>query len=562
MEDYLSTVAGLDAKQVAEQKQIDTLTANMRPLAETSQGQFALQDLLANQSAPKTERAAAAQALNPAFKASIGAHGELSFSAAPGASLGYTLPDPMRQEQQTLFGKVATGAQGDMVANFDQTFRTLQSATDIVEVENTYAQLNSSASNFIASKEMEIRNRVRTSLGVPQLEAQIVADKQLDTDFYNKEFGTGYQGPTDESMANLQLLRNETAKVDDMVTKELSTNQEVVALRSRMQGVESLISQKRSISGNAMAATSKDIGASVLPERVESAALALGVDPANPQAAAEIRAQLATGNGPAVKAEELAAKSAIQLVAEASMDTPTAKQAVNVLNSQFANPAEVDYIVTQVKNFDLIYGNTLTNDERAKMTPAATTIGGDAKRAEAAAIQAMKVTYVMDKYQAKRTDEFSTGISKVGQQGGWETPTDPLLVEIPKVVNDIKTAHPDTPLDVSRLAAGMNWSTNRDAKQMALANYVYTMALKEPNNKALGMPSGYHSPEAISKVIGTQIVIATNRLSRSGLQGARATNWIPPAPSVSGPVSTVSESPRRTGYEQPIGVTTESSGRK
>lgn len=35
---------------------------------------------------------------------------------------------------------------------------------------------------------MEIRNRVRTSLGVPQLEAQIVSDKQLDTDFYNKEF--------------------------------------------------------------------------------------------------------------------------------------------------------------------------------------------------------------------------------------------------------------------------------------------------------------------------------------------------------------------------------------
>lgn len=521
MEDYLSTVAGLDAKQVAEQKQIDTLTSSMRPLAETSQGQFALQDLLANQSAPKTERAAAAQALNPAFKASIGAHGELSFSAAPGASLGYTLPEPVRQEQQTLFGKVATGAQGDMVANFDQTFRTLQSATDIVEVENTYAQLNASASNFIASKEMEIRNRVRTSLGVTQLESQIVSDKQLDTDFYNRELGTGYQGPTKESAANLDLLRNETAKVDEMVAKELSTNQEVVALRSRMQGVESLISQKRSISGNAMAASSKDIGASVLPERVESAALALGVDPANPQAAAEIRAQLATGNGPAVKAEELASKSAIQLVAEASMDTPTAKQAVNVLNSKFANPADVDYIVTQVKNFDLIYGNTLTEGERAKMTPAATTIGVDAKRAEAAAIQAMKVTYVMDKYQANRTDEFSTGISKVGETGGWETPTDPILAEVPMVVNDIKTAHPDTPVDVSKLASRMDWSTNRAAKQKALANYVYTMALKEPNNKALGMPSGYHSPEAVEQIIQTQVVLATTRPTKELMLSGR-----------------------------------------
>ena len=518
MEDYLSTVAGLDAKQVAEQKQIDTLTSSMRPLAETSQGQFALQDLLANQSAPKTERAAAAQALNPAFKASIGAHGELSFSAAPGASLGYTLPEPVRQEQQTLFGKVATGAQGDMVANFDQTFRTLQSATDIVEVENTYAQLNASASNFIASKEMEIRNRVRTSLGVPQLESQIVSDKQLDTDFYNKEFGTGYQGPTDESMANLQLLRNETAKVDEMVAKELSTNPEVVALRSRMQGVESLISQKRSISGNTMAASSKDIGASVLPERVESAALALGVDPANPQAAAEIRAQLATGNGPAVKAEQLAAMSSIQLISVASSDTPEAKQADNVLKSKFANPGDVEYIKTQVKNFDTLYLPGLTEEEQAALKPSALMgQGAQAKQAEAAAIQAKKTQIVLDKYQAKRTDEFSTGISKVGQQGGWETPTDPILAEVPIVVNDIKTADPKAVVDVSKLASRMDWSKDRAAKQKALANYVYTMALKEPNNKALGMPTGYHSPEAVEKMIQAQVVIQQNKALRNDI---------------------------------------------
>ena len=522
MDDYLSKVAGLDAKQVAEQKQIDTLTANMRPLAETSQGQFALQDLLANRDAPKTERAAAAQALNPAFKASIGAHGEMSFSAAPGASLNYTLPKPNAQVESTMFGKVATGAQTDIVTNFDQTFRTLQSATDLVEVENTYAQLNSSASNFIASKEMEIRNRVRTSLGVPQLEAQIVADKQLDTDFYNKEFGTGYQGPTDESMTNLQLLRNETAKVDDMVTKELSTNQEVVALRTRMQGVESLISQKRNIAGNTMAASSKDIGASVLPERVESAALALGVDPANPQAAAEIRAQLATGNGPANKAEQLASMSSIQLISVASSDTPEAKQADNVLKSKFASPGDVEYIKEQVKNFDTLYLPTLSEEEQAALKPSALMGQGvQTKQAEAAAIQAKKTQIVMDKFQVMRTNEFSAGISKVGETGGWETPTDPLLAEVPMVVNDIKTADPAAVVDVSKLASRMDWSKDRAAKQKALANYVYTMALKEPNNKALGMPTGYHSPEAVEKMIQAQVVIATTRPTKELMLSGR-----------------------------------------
>lgn len=522
MQDYLSKVAGLDAKQVAEQKQIDTLTSNMRPLAETSQGQFALQDLLANKDAPKTERAAAAQALNPAFKASIGAHGELAFSAAPGASLNYTLPEPNRQEQNTLFGKVATGAQTDIVSNFDQTFRTLQSATDLVEVENTYAQLNASASNFIASKEMEIRNRIRTSLGVPQLESQIVSDKQLDTDFYQQQFGTGYQGPTDESMVNLQLLRNETAKVDDLVTKELSTNQEVIALRSRMQGVESLISQKRNIAGNSMAASSKDIGASVLPERVESAALALGVDPANPQAAAEIRAQLATGNGPANKAEQLASMSPIQLISVASSDTPEAKQADNVLNSKFANPADVEYIKTQVKNFDAIYLPTLSKEEQAALKPSDLMGQGiEAKKMEASAIQAKKTQIVMEKFQVMRTNEFSKGISKIGQQGGWETPTDPLLAEVPLVVKDIQSANPDAVVDVSKLASRMDWSTNRAAKQKALADYVYTMALKEPNNKALGMPTGYHSPEAVEKMVQTQIVLATTRSTKELMLSGR-----------------------------------------
>lgn len=522
MVDYLAQVTGIDAQKEKERKEIDTLTASMRPIAETSEGTFALQDLLANQEAPKAQRAAAAQALNPAFKASIGAHGELSFSAAPGASLGYTLPDPVKQENATLFGKAATGAQTDIISQFDTTFRSLQSAKDIVEVENTYAQLNAGAANFIAAKEMEIRNRVRTSLGVPQLESQIASDKQLDIEFYQREFGTGYQGPTDESLNNLQLLRVNEAKVDAMVAKELSANPEVVALKTRMQGVESLVGQKRAISGNEMADTVTSKGSTIIPERTDAAMLAMGLDKNNIQARATVNAQLETGNGPANKAETIGAMSTIQLVGMAASDTPDARLANNVLTSKFPNKADVDYITTQVKNFDTIYGANLTEDERALFAPAVTTklAGAETQKAEALAIQARKVQYVLDKFQVQRTNEFATRLGAVGEPGGWDAPTDPLLQELPMVVKDIKTATPDAKIDVAMLASRMDWSQNRAAKQKALANYAYSQALKEVNNNALGLPTGYHSPEAIMGPIQAQVVSVTDRNRRKEiLQG-------------------------------------------
>lgn len=514
MVDYLAQVTGLDAQKEKERKEIDTLTASMRPIAETSEGTFALQDLLANQEAPKEQRAAAAQALNPAFKAAIGPNGEMSFSAAPGASLGYTLPDPVKQENATVFGKVASGAQTDIISQFDTTFRSLQSAKDIVEVENTYAQLNAGASNFIAAKEMEIRNRVRTSLGIGQLESQIVADKQLDTEYYNREFGTGYQGASPASRRNLDLLRMEEAKIDEMVTKELGANPEVVALKTRMQGVESLVGQKRAISGNEMAdtVTSTGKGASVLPERVDATAKAMGVDPTNPQAAAEIRAQLGTGNGPAVKAEAISAMSTIQLVSLSASDTPEAKMADNVLGTKFASPGDIDYLKTQVKNFDTIYGPSLTEDEKALFSPGVTTklAGAETQKAEALAIQARKVQYVLDKFQVNRTNEFATRLGKIGEAGGWETPTDPLLQELPMVIKDIKTATPDAKIDVALITSRMDWSQNKPAKAKALADYAYSQALKEVNNNALGLPTGYHSPEAILGPIQAKIVKKEN----------------------------------------------------
>lgn len=506
--DYLKEAVLGEEKQ-RERQEIDVYTAQLRPLASTANGEFVLTDLLSNQAAPKVQRAAAAQALNPGMEASIGVHGELSFTSKPGASLGYTLPEPNRANEQATQGQVVAGQQGDVVSKFDTTFRSMQAATDIVEVENTYAQLNAGATSYIAGKQAEVRTRVRTSLGLNQLEAQIAADKQLDIDFWASR-GEPYQGPTDESMANLQLLRSQEAKVDKMVDEELATNPDIAALRSRLQGAETLVQQKRNIAGSQLEGASKkdDIGASVLPERVEAAALALGADASNPRAAAEIRAQLATGNGPANTAESLASMSTIQLVGLATTNTTEAGMANRVLASKFPNKADVEYIVTQVKNFDQLYLPNMSEDERAQFAPSVTNAmaSANAQKQEAQAIQARKTQYVMDRFQALRTDSFAAGLGNMGE-GGWDAPTDPMLAELPQVIADIKKAEPEKAIDINLLTSRMSWSTDIVAKSKALANYVYSQALREPNNSALGMPTGYHDPLAIEKMIQAQIVL-------------------------------------------------------
>lgn len=106
--------------------------------------------------------------------------------------------------------------------------------------------------------------------------------------------------------------------------------------------------------------------------------------------------------------------SSIQFISVASSDTPEAKQADNVLNSKFASPDDVEYIKNEVRNFDTLYLPGLSDEEKAALKPSNLVGQGiETKQAEAAAIQAKKVQVVMEKYQTKRTNEFSTGIGTI-----------------------------------------------------------------------------------------------------------------------------------------------------
>ena len=78
MADYLKDALGIDAQQVATAKGIDTYTKEFNQFNSDPGGQQALANLLGNLEAPKEQRAAAAQALNPGMKATIGEHGELA----------------------------------------------------------------------------------------------------------------------------------------------------------------------------------------------------------------------------------------------------------------------------------------------------------------------------------------------------------------------------------------------------------------------------------------------------------------------------------------------------
>lgn len=525
MVDYLKEALSLDSQEVATAKGIDTYTQHFTQFASDPTGQQALANLLGNQTAPKEQRAAAAQALNPGMKASIGDHGELSFTAAPGASLGYQNPDPMYKERTVLQAKVAGGQTNNILETFDATFRSIQGAKDIIEVENIYASLNSSASDYIAARELSIKNRISTSLGIPALESQLAADRQLDTEYYAST-GRVYQGPTNETLANLQMYNNETARLDQLVAKELSADPEIVALKTRLQGVESIVNSKRTLANKAMAgeAVSEDITALVDPTAVKSAALVLGIDATNPKVRDSLIEQLANGRGPAVEANKIAAMSTTDLLGIATSDTPEAKYATNVLGTKFSNSDDVKYLADQIKNFDREILPSLSKETREALTPGAVNYGQgvEAKKQAALDIQRMKANIVLEKFQQARAASFSAGIEAVGTgaAGGWAMPQSPELVELPKVIQIIKEQNPDSPVTLDRLAARMDWSTNRQAKVNALAEWAYSQALLEPNNEAMGMPTGYHSIDAIKSTIQTQIVKLNSKTTLGTGRGA------------------------------------------
>ena len=516
MVDYLKDALGIDAQQVATAKGIDTYTKEFNQFNSDPSGQQALANLLGNMEAPKEQRAAAAQALNPGMKATIGEHGELSFTAGPDSSIGYKMPDPMYKERQTMQAKVAGGQAPDILANFDSTFKSIQGSKDIIEAENIYASLNASAADYISAKELSIKNRLSTTLGIPQLEAQLAADRQLDEQYYAST-GRPYQGPTSETLANLQMYNNETSRLDQMVAKELTGDSEIAALKSRLQGVESIMNSKRGSANKALAgeAVSEDISALVPVETVDSVMTTMGLDPKNSTARNNVIEQIATGRGPAVEVNKINSMSTLDMIGTATTDTPEAKYAVTALSKKFGNPEQAKKLIEITKNFDTAIMPSLSEDQRAALAPPAANygMGVEAKKQAALDIQRMKANIVLERFQATRAAEFAKGLEAVATPGssGWAMPTAESLLEVPKIVQTLKEQDPNRTVDISVLASRMDFSGDSKKKVQDLAEWAYSQALLEGNNAAMGMPAGYHSVDSIKQMIQTQIAYEASK---------------------------------------------------
>ena len=519
MADYLKDALGIDAQQVATAKGIDTYTKEFNQFNSDPGGQQALANLLGNMEAPKEQRAAAAQALNPGMKATIGEHGELSFTAGPDSSIGYKMPDPMYKERQTMQAKVAGGQAPDILASFDSTFKSIQGSKDIIEAENIYASLNASAADYISARELSIKNRLSTTLGIPQLEAQLAADRRLDEQYYAST-GRPYQGPTSETLANLQMYNNETSRLDQMVAKELTGDSEIAALKSRLQGVESIMNSKRGSANKALAgeAVSEDISALVPVETVDSVMTTMGLDLKNATARNNVIEQIATGRGPAVEVNKINSMSTLDMIGTATTDTPEAKYAVTALSKKFPNKDDAQYLINRVKNFDTEIMPKLSEDQRKALAPPAANygMGVEAKKQAALDIQRMKADIVLKDFNYARATVFAKGLEGVatpGSANSWAMPTAESLLEVPKIVQTLKEQDPNRIVDISVLSSRMDFSVDSKRKVQDLAEWAYSQALLEPNNGAMGMPAGYHSVDAIKQLIQTQIAYKANKVT-------------------------------------------------
>lgn len=506
-DNYSLMLQQMTEDQRRQQQHIDTLTAQMKPLAQTSAGQFALQDKLADQSAPKEERAAAAQALAPGFAVSIGKYGELSFSAAPMQDMGQ--PAGQSFEQGQVQNNVTAGKQSTFMSNFDSVYTEIANEKDPLIIAQKAGQLSGELANVVASKEAGIRNRLAQSLGITNLESQIQASTEDDRRLYAAN-GMSYGGPTDETWQLINQRDQMTGRMDSMVSAELGKDPEIANIKTRMGALDTLISQKQSLAGRAMAGAEDTVGASIDPARIASVRKVLNV-PDTPETNKEIRERLVAGAPQYLKAEQIAsapAESLLVMSANGGVEGPMAER---VLAEQLGDPKLAVYLRDQVKNFDT---SKMSPEERAQYEVSSLDKMSTDKFAQAQqAIQAKKAQKVLQNLQVENGTALKNGATKLGESGGWSTPNDPLLAEIPQIVADIKQSDPNEPISINKLLSRMNWDDEtKAAKIKAMSNYIYAQANTLPGAKAFGLPVGYRSAQEVEQLVQAKVV--SDRWSR------------------------------------------------
>lgn len=495
--DLLNSVVNVQAKQ-EERKTIDILTAEMKPLAASNNGLFAIQDLLANQAAPKEQRAAAAQVLNPGMSASIGPNGELSFSNIPGSDVG--------TDYAVKINKPVTSNPAQGIEDFDRKFMALQSMTDPVEVMNTYANLQGAATSYINDKTNRVKTRLEQSAGVPGIRSALQESQALDKQHFDLYYNGVNQGPSEETLSILNQLNSTQSKIDSQVGTELKQDPEISVLQAKLATLNSFAESKyRSLQD-----PDKALAASLVPaEQIDATMLALGADASDPLARTKVAEGLISGNQTINIAQQIGLADPATLVQAAAFGSgPQQLGAKRVLEAKTGNSSNAQFLINQVKNFETMYPDeAATNKDLYQLSTTDKLASPKQQEASQAMIQARKVQFVLQQVQSERANDF---ISKVDQ---WQAPQDESLKEIPTIVQDLKKLNPDEPIRLDKVIQRMDWQGgDRADKMKRMTAFINSQAATMQGNEFFGAPMIYSNPQLTERYIQSLVIARTAKL--------------------------------------------------
>lgn len=487
--------------QQLQRANIEAFRNQMQPLGATFNGQMALQKLLGDSTADKVQRAAAAEVLHPTMRASIGSNGEMAFSQAPGVQNAV----PVRNNQ---IGATGVAQQTDAVSNFDQAFNKIKGLTDEAEIATAYSSLVNSSTQFIQGREQQIRDEVGKANNMPKLKSTLEADRALDEAFWRSR-GLSYQGPTDESLANMRMFEQVQTDTDQEVARRMKLDPAIAGMQAKMGILDTVVGKQLRDKTND---PDKMAAANLIPaSSIDATLVTLGKDPktVTPQERQQVALGITNGNRVYSTAQQIGLSSPAQvaLLAVDESDATVSDMAKRKMASMFDDPRSMQAVLTGYKNFDKdVLANLGKEDKKAFEVPRDAT-GAEKTRAQEA-IKIAKMQYVIQNLQQKRDVAFTTNLDQ------WAPPQDPSLNEFSGIVDTLKVQPKAFSLDdvVSR----MDWSgQDRATKIQALTNYVQSQASGLQDSKFFGAPMNYSNPELAQKYIQTLVVKSISGLTQT-----------------------------------------------
>lgn len=493
--DLITLLTNTAAKE-NERNNINILSEQLKPLAQSTSGMFAIQDLLANPEAPKEQRAAAAQVLHPGLQAAVGANGELTFSNKPGVDVG--------TDYAVKVNPRATNSQTNILQDFDTQFSAIQNMTDSVDVMNAYANLQGSATTYINDKRSRLKSNVEQANGVSSIRNAIQESQLADKDHYAVYYGGVDQGPSQETLELINQLRTLETRVDQDIQTQLSRDPEVAVLEAKLKTLDSFVTSKY----RDLQDPNTKVAVNLIPEeQVTATMVALGSNPSDGPARLKVAEGIIAGNQAINMAQSIGTSSPEQLInIAANGQGVMSSQAARVLNSKVNNPETVKFLVDSVKNFDTLYANEVAaNKDRYQLSEMDRLSSPKQQEAAQQAINARKVQYVLADVQNRRAAGFASNVNQ------WQAPQDSDLLEINDIVQDYSRLNDGASITLDALVQRMNWTgNNRADKIKKLSNYINSQAATIEGNEFFGPPAQFSSPAMAEQYVQSLVIYQTN----------------------------------------------------